>query len=281
MSRSDFEEMGDRYDLLEQQSRLVDAVLAPADADRAALAPPGLRALPGIPGGLPQALEAYRGEARAMAERALSAVYPRLRARMEDRLPGSFAAMAWRCWQDAGPTQGELGAWGEALIGQLAAAGGDTLSPDWTVLARIEWDLHRVGRIADPAQDLGSLALLGRLPAGAVRVVLADHVSLHRCDDPVLAGLLDLADESFGGGARAGLIVWRDGWCGRLAGVDEAVLRWCEALLAGADLEGALAQAGLAFDFSLWLPAAVARGWLARVDPVEMAATASSWHTRR
>ncbi|MDH0866699.1 hypothetical protein [Mitsuaria sp. GD03876] len=279
MSRNEFDEMSERYELLAQQSRLVDAVLAPEASDPTALAPSGLRALPGLPGGLPQALSAYRADARAQSEQALAAVYPRLRGRMEARVAGSFAALAWACWCERGPAQGDLGAWGEVLAERLAADATGTLPDAWTALARIEWDLHRVQRIADPVQDLGSLALLGRLPAGAVRVVLADHVALHRCDAPALAELLELPDERFGAGPAAGLIVWRDGWHARLAAVDEAVLRWCEMLRAGADLEHALRDASLAFDFSAWLPAAVARGWLTRIDPVEMAV--SGWDTRR
>lgn len=275
MPLNEFEELKERDDLLERQARLVDAVLTapPDDADAApgAALPEGLRALPGLPGGLPQALEAYRASACLLAERALAVVYPRLREWMEAERAGSFVSLAWHCWRHHEPVEGDLGEWGEAVIAELSAAEAGSLPSAWTALARIEWDLHRVERRADPEQDLGSLALLGRLPAGAVRLVLADHVSLHRCDAPALRQVRELPTESFGAGPRAAMIVWRDGWSGQTMAIDAAVLRWCEALREGLDLERALLQAGVAFDFSAWLPAAVARGWLARVETVEMA----------
>jgi hypothetical protein len=258
----------ERQELAALQAGLVDAVLAPPGLEPAQLAPKGLKALPGIRGALPQALRAYRGHARALSERALTSIFPRLRERMEGRHPGSFAAIAWSCWRRHAPVEGDLGEWGQALTGLLAEAEADGLPPAWTALARLEWALHRAERVADPVQDLGSLALLGRLPAGAVRLVLADHVDLHRGDTAAMRELLALPPECFGAGPREAVIVWRDGWRGQWAALDGSVLRWCEALREGADLERALLDAGLAFDFSAWLPAAVARGWLARVETV-------------
>jgi len=255
-----------RQALLALQAGVVDALLAPPGRPPSQWAPEGLKALPGIRGALPQALGTYRGHARALSQRALRSIYPRLRERMEAGAPGSFAAIAWSCWRHHAPVQGDLGDWGQALIGQLAEAQADGLPPAWTALARLEWALHRVERIADPVQDLGSLALLGRLPAAAVRLVLADHVGLHRGDDAAMRELLDLPPECFGTGPREAVIVWRDGWRGQWAALDASVLGWCEALREGADLERALQDAGPAFDFSAWLPAAVARGWLARVE---------------
>ncbi len=256
----------ERQELLALQAGVVDAVLAPPGQALSQRAPQGLKALPGIRGALSQALAAYRGHARALSERALTSIYPRLRERMEASEPGSFAAIAWSCWRHHAPVEGDLGDWGQALIGLLAEAQADGLPPVWTALARLEWALHRAERIADPVQDLGSLALLGRLPAGAVRLVLADHVGLHRGDAAAMRELLDLPSERFGTGPREAVIIWRDGWRGQWAALDASVLRWCEALREGADLERALLDAGPAFDFSVWLPAAVTRGWLARVE---------------
>ncbi|WP_431286857.1 multinuclear nonheme iron-dependent oxidase [Roseateles chitinivorans] len=157
----------------------------PSVADTAPPAPVGLRAPAGIVGGLPRALRAYQAHVSAQADRALAAVYPRLRDRVEADQPGSFASLAWACWRRHPPVDGDLGEWGEALIGLLAGAEAQGLPPLWTALARIEWELHRVARLADPQPDLNSLALLGRLPAGAVRLVLADHVALHGERHPV------------------------------------------------------------------------------------------------
>ncbi|WP_431261734.1 hypothetical protein ACQ859_15750 [Roseateles chitinivorans] len=101
---------------------------------------------------------------------------------------------------------------GEALIALLAGAEAEGLPPLWTALARIEWQFHRVERVADPQPDLDSLVLLGRLPARAVRLVLADHVAWHGSDVPVPKALLDFAGESFGHGPPTALMVWREGW---------------------------------------------------------------------
>lgn len=295
MPMNEFEELAGRYDLVLRQSQLVEAVLAEPGVDPASLAPPGLQALPGIPGGLSQALRVHRADACALADRALSAIYPRLRRHMDTAWRGSFAALAWACWREQPPAQGDLGDWGEALIDRLAAAGPAVVPACWLALARIEWTLHAVSRQGVTPPDLSSLALLGRLPAGAVRLVLAEHVSLHRGEDlneedrraltlPGIEAGME-ADIEAGNDADidgrnamprrqrdvAGLLVWRDAWSGRVQALDEPTWRWCEALLDGLDLEHALRETGPGFDFADWLSTAVVRGWLARVESVEMA----------
>lgn len=264
-------ETGDAL-MLAQQSMVVSALLSEPGADVARLAPVGLRALDGLPGGLSQALRAYQSHVCRRAERALAAVYPRLRERMEHDRAGSFASLAWTCWRRHPPTQGDVGEWGEALIGLLASFQAEGVPPSWTSLARIEWELHRVERIADPRPDLDTLALLGRLPARAVRLVIAEHVVLH-AGHPGLESVLDLAADCFGQGPRASLMVWRDGWGGRLMALDGVSTRWIHALRDGFDLERALLEVGPAFDFSAWLSAAVTHGWLARVETADLALT--------
>jgi len=260
--------------LADLQSGLIAALLTPPGADAALQTPAGLRAPAGIDGGVPRVLRAYQAHGSAQAERALAAVYPRLRDRVEEHQSGSFSALAWACWRHHPPVDGDLGEWGEALIGLLAGAQAQGLPPLWTALARVEWELHRVARIEEPRQDLNSLALLGRLPAGSVRLVLADHVALHGGDTAGDQALLELAGESFGDGPRASLMVWRDGWGGRSIALDGLTTRWLESLRAGFDLERALLAVGTAFDFSAWLSAGVSRGWLARVETVQTAETA-------
>ena len=277
MTRHEIDEQNGRRKLLERQGRLADTLLASSDSEALALAPVGLHALPALSGGLAQALRLYRVQAGVRAERALAAVYPRLRERVEAHQPGSFAALAWTCWRRHPPVQGDLASWGEALIGLLAESEAVGLPPLWTALARLEWNLHQVERLPDPLQDPGSLVLLGRLPAAAVRLVLAEHLALHRCHAPSLRGLLELPKEAFGNGAREALVAWRDGWHGRVMAIDMAALRWFEALLAGHDLERALQLAGAAFDFSAWLPVAMTRGWMARVETVEPAGGANAY----
>ena len=266
-------------DLSTLQAGLVTALLSAPGAEIAASSPAGLHALAGIRGGLPRALRAYQAHVSAQAERTLVMVYPRLRDRVEADRAGSFASLAWACWRRFPPEDGDPGEWGEALIQLLEGAEDQGLPPLWTALARIEWALHRAARIADPAPDLNSLALLGRLPAATVRLVLADHVVVYGGNGngdgdgngPGLRELLALAGESFGSGPRTSLMVWRDGWGGQSIALDDVTTRWFGSLRAAMDLERALLEAGSAFDFSAWLSAAVTRGWLARVEVVEPA----------
>lgn len=274
MPLNDFEELRERYELLTTQSQLVDAVLAPPGGDPAAMAPADLIPMPGIRGGMAQALQAYRMHASTLADRALTAIYPRLRERMDAESAGSFAALAWSCWRRQGPTQGDLGDWGETLIERLAQAHQeDGVPAAWIAIARMEWALHEVERQSDPDTELGSLALLGRLSPSVLRLSLSDLLVLQRCEGAELAEVAALPEEAFGDGPRVALMVWREGWQGRVIALDRPALRWCEALQQGLDLERALMAAGPGFDFGAWLPAAVARGWLGRVDSVDMATT--------
>lgn len=272
MPLNDFEELRERYELLTAQSRLVDAVLAPPGSELAAMAPAGVRPLAGIKGGLDRALQAYRTHAGVLADRALTAIYPRLRERMEAQAEGSFAALAWSCWRGNAPTQGDLGDWGEVLIARLERARQEDGFPAaWVAIARMEWALHRIERQPDAGPDLSSLALLGRLSPAALRLTLSDLAVLQRCDVPELAEVAALPEEACGDGPRVALMVWREGWKGAVIALDLPTLRWCEALCDGLDLERALMAAGPHFDFSAWLPAAVRRGWLARVESVDLA----------
>lgn len=270
MASNDLDALRERHELLAAQSRLVDAVLAPPGTDPAGMAPPGLTPLPGIQGGLARALGVYRTGACALSERALTPIFPRLRARMEAQDAGSFAALAWSCWRQRGPSQADLGDSGEVLIDRLAQAERDGLPAAWTAIARLEWALHQAERQPESPADLGSLALLGRLPQEALRLTLSDRVVLQSCEGAALREVVALPEERFGKGPRIALMVWREGWRGRVIALDMATLRWCEALRDGLDLERALMAAGPGFDFCAWLPAAVKRGWLGRVESIDL-----------
>ncbi|MBO9687362.1 MAG: hypothetical protein J7598_12175 [Mitsuaria chitosanitabida] len=270
MAPNDFDALRGRHELIAAQSRLVEAVLAPPGSDLAAMAPQGLTPLPGIRGGLARALGVYRSGACVLSERVLTPIYPRLRARMEAQDAGSFAALAWSCWRQRGPSQADLGEWGEALIDRLAQAERDGLPAAWTAIARLEWALHQAERQPESRVDLGSLALLGRLPQEALRLTLSESVVLQPCEGVALREVAALPDERFGKGPRVALMVWREGWRGRVIALDMATLRWCEALRGGLDLERALMAAGPGFDFCAWLPAAVRHGWLGRVESIDL-----------
>lgn len=221
--------------LLEQQLALVAALSGDGGAPL-----PGLRGLLDDGGGAREAgLLAYRRNAQALADKALAAVFPRLRELLGD---AQFAALAWTFWRRC-PPQGELGGWGRELSGFLAAQPGMDAEPP--ALARLEWALHEAERAADAALDAGSLELLGNSDPGALWLL------------PRPGARLLMPERR---------LVWRRGWRAQ----------WCELTKAEADfwtrlfverqslgtaLEGCL-SAHPDFDFTAWLPRALGEDWL-------------------
>jgi hypothetical protein len=189
-------------------------------------------------------LRAYRRHAQALADKALAAVFPRLRELLGE---AQFAAMAWAFWRQC-PPQGELGAWGQDLPGFLSAQPGMDEEPP--VLARLEWALHLAERAADAELDAGSLQLLGE--ADPARLALR-----------LRPGLQLLPPRQ---------LVWRRGWRAQARELPAAQADFIGRLLAGrslgAALEGCLAE-HTDFDFAQWLQQALQEEWLMAVTPHE------------
>jgi len=57
-------------------------------------------------------------------------------------------------------------------------------------------------------------------------------------------------------------LVVREGWRAVAHPLTDIEARWTHSLLAGANLDAALAAAGTPFDFSAWLQTAIRRQWL-------------------
>lgn len=217
-------------------------------------------------------LAAYRSNGHAMAERALRAAYPVIAEMLGEQ---NFDLLARDLWHAHPPRGGDLALWGDALPGFLQA--NDQLSdvPYLGDVARAEWALHRAASAADAEPDLPSFARLAiedpqgltlSLSPGATvigsRFPVASLVTAHLFGQPSLAEAAQRLRDGIG--ERA--LVWRQGLRPRIAAIDPSAAALVQALQAGADLPGALDAACAAdteppaFDFSVWLTAAVTDG---------------------
>ncbi|MBV8502853.1 MAG: putative DNA-binding domain-containing protein [Paucibacter sp.] len=214
-----------------QQGLLVEAILGRAE-------PSGLRCLPGIEGGEARALQAYRGNAKALAARALGSAYPRL---LEELGEAQFGAMAWAFWRAHPPVSGDMADWGDALAGFLQAQPG--MEERLVDEARLDWALHEAARAADAVFDGDSLALLGSGDPARLRLRLR----------PGTAVL----------GRR---IVWRSGWRALHEELDDSAARFMQAQLDGASLVDSMEEG---FDFGAWLQQALRQGWLIGAEEIQ------------
>jgi len=248
----------------ERQRVLLAAIRAPASES----ATPEVCAERGAR--LAHGLDAYRGNAAAVAERALAAAFPTVRRAVGEL---AFAALARDHARGAPPVCGDLGEWGAAFPAWLE--GREPLRP-WPWLgdsARLDWAVHRCERAADPAVDAASWASLEttaperlslRFQPGTqllrsrwpIATVHAAHRDPHPQDLAAVRAALDA-------GRGEAVLVVRAGWRATLhvvAGAPEEAFD--EALLEGADLATALARAGECFDFTAWLASALRAAWL-------------------
>lgn len=250
---------------LHRQQALVQAILGAADGGPASV--PGLVAVSGGAVGIGDGLMAYRANAKALAKRALAAAYPRLLLQLGD---AQFAAMAWQCWRDMPPQQGEIGIWASGLPGFLARQRG--FPAMWLDCARLEAAAIEVERAEDVALDAGSLQLLGSLAAEALRIELRPGLALLS----VCAGAARLWPlpelDDVGDTQPASALLWRRAWRAELAVLQRAEAEMIRPLLQGESLAQALEAALTAdagFDFSAWLQQALLLGWLWRVLRIE------------
>ncbi len=214
-------------------------------------------------------LAAYRTNASALAERALSAACPTVQAMLGDP---DFAALARAFWRDHPPVRGDLGEWGNELPGWIAA------QPDlaeWPWLADSAWldlALHCCERAADARPDLASLALLGEAEPVHIELQFVPGLALRVSPFPIatiLAAHRSGAPEAFApvrtalaAGQGEAVCVSRDGWRASVHILSAGEAAFMHALLQGQSLAAALASPGEGFDFGAWLQRAVASSWL-------------------
>ena len=223
----------------------------------------------------PRGLAAYRANAGALAERALTAAYPTVAELLGDE---SFAGLARAFWQRQPPARGDIAQWGAALPAFLADEQALAEEPYLADVARLDWAVHLAASAADDSgvpsglerlsdTDPSTLWLRPRRGTALVesRHPIATIVLAHRSRDedrfaPVRA--------AFTAGDGEAALVWRDGWVVRVAAWPAAQLPFTRAVLRGADLDNSLKEAGPPFDFEAWLLATLRTGWLAGAEVV-------------
>lgn len=224
--------------------------------------PPGLRALPGVVGGVARGLQAYRGNAQAVAEKALAAVFPRLRILLGE---ADFASLAWTFWRRRPPLQGELGRWAQALPGFLAAQPGlkgEALLPD---VARVEWAIHEAEQAPDAVLDECALQALTHQDPSRLALRLRPGLSLLSVVPEAAAQWLPGNEACT---APVALLVWRQVWKAELCSLTPAWDFFMRQLLAGTNLAQSLdlsLEAYPKFEIAAWLPEALSRAWLQTV----------------
>lgn len=249
----------------QRQQALIDAFGAADPAfSRLNLREAGARATRG--------LDAYRHHAAAVADRALTAVFPTLRAMVG---ADDFSQLAHAFWQAHPPQRGDLGEWGDAFPEWLATHLQVRAWPYFSDCARLDLALHRNERAADAVLNAGSLALLASHDPARLGLQLMPGLAVLRSDWPIVTihAAHQLAADSAGpafeavrsalGSARGeSALVARQGWRATVHRLDGVEATWTEHLLASADLDTALTQAGSGFDFAAWLARALRESWL-------------------
>jgi hypothetical protein len=224
---------------------------------------------PWLRAGADRGLAAYRSNAGAIAERALAAAYPTVAALVGDE---SFAALARHFWSLHPPQRGDLGEWGDALPGFIAANAQLADEPYLADCARLDWALHRATRAADdPAPERPALDALADTDAAQLHARFAPGAAVVPSPWPLVtiwrahhAGAsLDDARTALADGRAEAAFVWRDdGFVPRSDALTDAQATFTAALVAGRALADALDAAGEAFAFDHWLARALGARWL-------------------
>jgi hypothetical protein len=213
-------------------------------------------------------LQAYRGNADALAERALGAAFPTLQALVG---AADFARLAREHWRRQPPERGDLGTWGERFPAVLERHPAFAAYPYLADCARLDWMVHVCERAADAALDAASLTLLQSGDPARLRLLPMPGTAVLRSRWPIVTiraahavAEPDLEEARIAIAQRRAetALVVRTGWRAAVHLLDAASAVWMEHLLAGCTLAGALDQAGEGFDFAAWLARALAGGWL-------------------
>ncbi len=217
-------------------------------------------------------LEAYRANAEALAERALSAVFATVQPMVGAE---NFQHLACEFWQAHPPLRGDVGEWGDEFPAWLDAHAAMARWPWLSDCARLDLALHHNERAADAVFDAASLALLESTDPALLAMQLMPGSAVLRSRWPIAtihaAHRVDAAhSESAFASVRAALdaargeqvLVVRQGWRAQAQALPQADAVWTDSLLAGANLSAALERAGENFDFATWLGTAVRGQWL-------------------
>lgn len=213
-------------------------------------------------------IKVYQSNGHAVAERALRAAYPVVCELLGEE---SFADLARALWHAHPPTRGDIGRWGDALAGFLAASAQLAEEPYLADVARCEWALHCCATQAHVPQDPASLQLLTTQDPADLSLVLepgcttvesawpvVSILAAHREGIPTFTQLAEQLRLS----VRESAVIWRDGLRPkvRLALPGEVVL--LRALQEKLSLAQAL-DCAPALSFAEWFPLAFESGLVA------------------
>lgn len=223
-------------------------------------------------GSAAQGLAAYRGNAAALAQRALGSAFPTVAALIGAE---SFAALARHFWHECPPVRGDIAEWGGELPAFVADSEQLADEPYLADSARLDWAVHSATRAADasgtppPALDALSSTdpsqLRLQLAAGAAvvesrwPVVTVWHA--HHADEP-----FENVRAAFDAARQQTAFVWRDdSHAIHIEALDTAEALFTAAAIDGRPLAAALDAAGAAFRFDRWLERALRSRWLVAV----------------
>ena len=220
-------------------------------------------------------LAAYRANAGAIAERALASAFPTVAALVGD---DSLAALARDFWQQHPPLRGDLGEWGSALPGFIAASTTLASEPYLADSARLDWLVHRASRATDGSGDAPALDALAEYAPDTLRLTLRPGCAVLSSAWPV-ASLWQAHEQqgsdrfgavraAFAAGHSEHAFVRRDGYAARVDALAPDAAAFTRAVIDGAPLSAALDAAGEAFAFDHWLVQALQQRWLVAVQPL-------------
>ena len=225
----------------------------------------------------PRGLAAYRANAGALAERALTAAYPTVAQLMGSE---AFAGLARAFWQRLPPARGDIAHWGAGLPAFLADENALPEEPYLADVARLDWALHVAAHAADDSAAARGLERLADTNPAQLRLLPRRGTALVESQHPiatiVLAHRSDAEDRfapvraAFTSGEGEAALVWREGWAVRVAVLRAEQVPFTRAVLRGADLDTSLKEAGIDFDFEAWLLASLKTGWLSGAEVLDL-----------
>ena len=237
-----------------------------------------------------QGLAAYRGNAAAIAERALAVACPTVAALVGEE---TFHRLARDFWQQQPPACGDLGEWGAALPAFIAEQASLASEPYLADSARLDWLVHAASRAADGPAATPPLELLGehapdalhlRLRAGCALLASAwpvatiwqahqGHPGRQQPHADTHGERFAAVRSAFAAGAHEAAWVWRDGLAVRVEALDDATAAFVGSVLQGQTLAAALDAAGEPFAFDRWLVQALQQRWLVGIQPAPQPTT--------
>lgn len=222
-----------------------------------------------------QGLDAYRGNAAAIAERTLAATFPTVQQLMGET---SFAQLARVFWHRQAPRCGDLAQYGAALPDWIANDEQLASEPYLSDVARVDWAVHTIEHAADVPGPPSGLGLLAQLDPTQLTLRLRPALAWVESRWPVVtiwqAHRSDDADrfagvrQAMAGHVVETALVARPQWRASVCAIDQATARFMAALQDGTALAGALDACGNAFQFEPWLHDAVRQQWLQAVEPI-------------